>query len=275
MQVENKEHPSELFLSNFVSTFDRFLVNPTYGTLVRTIVFIPEVDNRWRELIPEIALKNLKQQLRLLTQFGIQLPEHGFFYESLIPFDHLGETRLFSEVEVVTGVEAAIKIKEKKLLFPKADIYHSLFELMVSLLRYLHFVISQKNELMFDIFRLDQYMYGTTPSQSQPKLYLIDFEYATFLPDHRDYFEELTDAYSRSVKIIAGLAKVATKNPDCMPDQETLRELRIQADQVADAFIETYPVEIESKKIPKFGFERKVRRVQKVLDALGSQSAVI
>lgn len=256
---------------SFDTPFGRFQINQKHGTLIRPIVFLAEEDQRWQQLTPETALLQLKQQLRLLTQAGIHIPQHSYFYEPNVPFDLDGETRLFAEVEMVEGTRIPLLSNKDKVQQLPPEIFHELFVVLTALFRYLSSVISAKKEVMFDIFRFNQFHYGTTPSSSQPQMYLIDFEYATVDTDSHQYFWQLTASFLRCVHLLEEVMRISKQDPARFPSAEVFLELEHQAQRVASAFIDTYPENIEQQLVPHFDLEYELFKIRQMTHSVAEK----
>lgn len=253
----------------FDTPLGRFRVNQKHQTLMRPIVLLGEEDQRWEQLTPETALVQLQQQIQLLTQAGIHIPQHSYFYEPNVPFNIDGETRLFAEVEMVEGMKIPLLSTEHKVQQLPPEIFHELFAVTTSLLRYLNSVILGKKELMFDIFRPNQFHYGTTPSSDQPRMYLIDFEYATVEPSSYQYYWQLTVSFIRASQILKDLVRISKPEPARIPSEAVLSEVIQQIHHTAHALIETYP--LDGQAVPNFDFEHELFLVQQLVESLAEK----
>lgn len=101
----------------------------------------------------------------------------GFRSESHTPL--LGQYSLYQAVEKVTGPDLNDLLhtfKEDNQASTKQTVEPQLDELMCSLIRYLVDHINSNTPFMFDLFKLTQYVYGTTHSAEIPAIYLVDTE---------------------------------------------------------------------------------------------------
>lgn len=127
--------------------------------------------DRQEEIYAELEVKGV-EQAKLVQKFidaGINVPPTYFVTGN----DEAGTPWLFQLTEKVDGKDLLILSDSGEL---KPEMADELNELIINLLDYIKQNYDNKAIFPDDVFRLDQYVWGKTDKDTEPKLYLIDTE---------------------------------------------------------------------------------------------------
>ena len=136
--------------------------------------------DKQEEIYAELEAKGVEQAklVQGFIQAGLNVPPTYFVTGD----DETGVPRLFQLTEKVEGKDLLDLTDNGELMAEVADQFN---ELIRNLLSYIKQNYDKKAVFPDDVFRLDQYVWGKTDKDTEPKLYLIDTD--PHISPHPDY----------------------------------------------------------------------------------------
>lgn len=125
-------------------------------------------------------LTYIREKLRttqgLISEFGkqcnVMVPRYNYVLGERAPKAKLPGPTLYTEVERIDGVCTGTAIESGSTAVPKDKVD----ELLANLLAYNTQKLFEEQPFLSDISRLDQFMYGTSESCSEPSIFLADLD---------------------------------------------------------------------------------------------------